>query len=103
MPIGDTARSAIWDYLREREALMPRIKALGCPSRVRPLLPNGICQILKRLAKRANIEACIPTVSAILTNQRPAGWNARGGAENSRRVEEDPRDLLQDSGRVGRH
>ena len=28
MPIGDTARSVIWDYLQEREALMPQTKAL---------------------------------------------------------------------------
>ena len=60
MPIGDTARSAIWDYLQEREALMPRTKALGVSEQGEVLLPNGICQLLRRLAKRANIEGMHP-------------------------------------------
>ena len=60
MPIGDTARSAIWDYLQEREALMPRTKALWVSEQGEALLPNGICQILKRLAKRAHIEGMHP-------------------------------------------
>ena len=60
MPIGDTARSAIWDYLQEREALMPRTNALWVSEQGEALLPNGICQLLKRLAKRANIEGMHP-------------------------------------------
>ena len=60
MPIGDTARSVIWDYLQEREALMPQTKALWVSEQGEALLPNGICQILKRLAKRANIEGMHP-------------------------------------------
>ena len=103
MPIGDTARSVIWDYLQEREALMPRTKALWVSEQGEALLPNGICQILKRLARRATSRICIPTVSAIPTPSTPCGGNARAGAENSGRMEEDTRDLLPDIGRRGRH
>ena len=60
MPIGDTARSAIWDYLQEREALMPRTTAPWVSEQGEALLPNGICQLLRRLAKRANIEGMHP-------------------------------------------
>ena len=60
MPIGDTARSAIWDYLQEREALIPRTGALWISEQGEALLPNGICQILKRLARLANIEGMHP-------------------------------------------
>ena len=60
MPIGDTARSAIWDYLQEREALMPRTKALWVSEQGEALLPNGISQLLSRLARRANIEGMHP-------------------------------------------
>ena len=60
MPIGDTARSVIWDYLQEREALMPQTKALWVSEQGEALLPNGITQLLKRLAKRANIEDMHP-------------------------------------------
>ena len=60
MPIGDAARSVIWDYLQEREALMPQTKALWVSEQGEALLPNGICQLLKRLAKRANIENMHP-------------------------------------------
>ena len=60
MPIGDTARSAIWDYLQEREALRPRTKALWVSEQGEALLPNGICQLLKRLARRANVEGMHP-------------------------------------------
>ena len=45
MPIGDTARSVIWDYLQEREALMPRTKALWVSEQGEALLPNGIMPI----------------------------------------------------------
>ena len=60
MPIGDTARSVIWDYLQEREALMPQTKALWVSEQGEALQPNGICQLLKRLAKRANIDDMHP-------------------------------------------
>ena len=60
MPIGETARSAIWDHLQEREALIPRTKALWVSEQGEALLPNGICQLLKCLAKRANIEGTHP-------------------------------------------
>ena len=60
MPIGDAAQSVLREYLREREALMPRTKALWVSEQGEALLPNGICQILKRLAKRANIEDMHP-------------------------------------------
>ena len=60
MPIGDTAKSAISDYLREREALLPRTKAFWVSEQGEPLLPGGISQILERLAKRANIEDMHP-------------------------------------------
>ena len=60
MPIGDAARSIVWDYLQEREVLMPHTKALWVSEQGEALLPNGICQILKRLANRANIEDMHP-------------------------------------------
>ena len=60
MPIGDTARSVMWDYLQERESLSPHTKALWVSEQGEALLPNGICQILKRLARRANIEDMHP-------------------------------------------
>ena len=60
MPIGDAARSVMLDYLKERETLMPRAKALWLSEQGEALLPNGICQILKRLAKRASIEDMHP-------------------------------------------
>ena len=60
MPIGDTARSVMSDYLREREALLPRTKAFWVSEQGEPLLPGGISQILERLAKRANIEDMHP-------------------------------------------
>ena len=60
MPIGDTARSVMWDYLQERESLIPRTKALWVSEQGEVLLPNGICQLLRRLASRANIEGMHP-------------------------------------------
>ncbi len=60
MPIGDSTTSALWDYLQEREALMPSTKVLWVSEQGEALLPNGICQLLKRLAKRANIEGMHP-------------------------------------------
>ena len=55
MPIGDAARSVLWDYLQERESLMPRTKAVWVSEQGEALLPNGISQILNRLAERAGI------------------------------------------------
>ena len=60
MPIGDSAGSVMWDYLQERESLIPLSKALWVSEQGEALLPGGICQILKRLAKRANIEDMHP-------------------------------------------
>ena len=60
MPIGDTAKTVMSDYLREREALLPRTKALWVSEQGEALLPGGISQILERLAKRANIEDMHP-------------------------------------------
>ena len=60
MPLGDVARSVMWDYLQEREALIPRTKALWVSEQGEALLPNGICQLLRRLARRANIEDMHP-------------------------------------------
>ena len=60
MPIGDTARSVIWDYLQERESLMPRTDALWVSEQGEALLSNGVRQLLMRLAKRANIEGMHP-------------------------------------------
>ena len=73
MPIGDAARSMIHDYLQEVEALMPRAKALWVSEQGEALLPNVICQLLSRLAWRANIQGSIPTVSATLMPSRPRG------------------------------
>ena len=55
MPIGDAARSVVWDYLQEREALMPRTSLLWVSEQGEALLPNGISQVLKRLGKRPGI------------------------------------------------
>ena len=60
MPIGDAARSVMWDYLQERESLTPRTRAFWVSEQGEALLPNGICQILKRLAIRTNIEDTHP-------------------------------------------
>ena len=50
----------IGDYLQEREGLMPRTKALWVSEQGEALLQNGICQLLRRLAKRASIEGMHP-------------------------------------------
>ena len=76
-PSADTARSAIWDYLQEREALMPRTEALWVSEQGEALLPNGICQLLRRLAKRATSRTCIRTVSAIPTPSTLCGRECR--------------------------
>ena len=77
MPIGDAARSIVWDYLQEREALMPHTKALWVSEQGEALLPNGICQILKRLANRAGYRGhAPPPFPPFLRNQRPSGWYA---------------------------
>ena len=55
MPIGDAARSALLDYLLEREKLLPNTDALWVSEQGKAILPNGIFQILKRLGKRAGI------------------------------------------------
>ena len=55
MPIGDTAKSALEDYLLERGKLLPNTDALWVSEQGKAILPNGIFQILKRLGKRAGI------------------------------------------------
>ena len=55
MPIGDAAKSALLDYLLEREKLLPNTDALWVSEQGKAILPNGIFQILKRLGKRAGI------------------------------------------------
>ena len=60
MPIGDAARSVVWDYLQERESLMPRTSLLWVSEQGEALLPNGISQVLKRLGKRAGIADLLP-------------------------------------------
>ena len=103
MPIGDTARSVMWDYMQEREALMPRTKALWVSEQGEVLMPNGICQILKRLARRADIEDMHPHRfrHSYAINALRAGMPEQG-PQNSGRMEEDSRDLLPDIGGGGR-
>ena len=103
MPIGDVAKSVIWDYLQERESLMPRTRALWVSEQGEALLPNGICQILKRLARRAGIVDMHPHRfrHSYAINSLRAGMPEQG-SENSRRMEEDTEDLLQDIGGGGR-
>ena len=60
MPIGDTARSAIWDYLQEREALIPLTTALWVSEQGEALLPNGICQLPSGFTSGDPGEACQP-------------------------------------------
>ncbi len=55
MPIGDAAKSALLDYLLEREKLLPNTDSLWVSEQGKAILPNGIFQILKRLGKRAGI------------------------------------------------
>ena len=55
MPLGDAARMVLWDYIQERELLLPQSRALWVSERGDALLPNGIFQVLKRLGKRAGI------------------------------------------------
>ena len=55
MPLGGAARSALLDYLQEREKLSPTTNALWISEQKRALLPGGVFQILKRLGKRAGI------------------------------------------------
>ena len=56
MPIGGVARSALCDYLEVRESVMPHTNALWVSEQGEYLEPNGVCQILKRLAVRAGIK-----------------------------------------------
>ena len=103
MPIGDAARSVVWDYLQERESLMPRTSLLWVSEQGEALLPNGISQVLKRLGKRAGIADLRPHRfrHSYAVNALRAGMPG-AGPENSRRLEENTGDLLQDIGRGGR-
>ncbi len=103
MPIGDAARSVMWGYLQERESLTPRTKALWVSEQGEALLPNGICQLLRRPGKANQHQGHAPApVPPLIRHQRSAGWHAGAGPENSRRVEEDTRDVFPDAGGRGR-
>ena len=56
MPIGEVARSVLCDYLEVRESVMPHTNALWVSEQGERLEPNGVSQILKRLAVRAGIK-----------------------------------------------
>ena len=108
MPIGDAAKAVLcvlWDYLQERKALTPRTRELcvdvgaGRSLAAQRDLPDP--EAFGRASR--NGKHAPPRVPPFLRYQCPAGGNARAGAENSRRLEEDSRDLLQDFGRGGRH
>ena len=55
MPLGEAARSVLIDYLQEREKLSPLTNAVRVSEQGKALQPNGVFQILKRLARRADI------------------------------------------------
>ena len=55
MPIGNAAQSVLWDYLQAREDVSPWTGAVWVSEHGRPMEPNGIYQMLKRLGKRAGI------------------------------------------------
>ena len=55
MPIGNAAQSVLWDYLQAREGVSPWAGAVWVSEHGRPMEPNGIYQMLKRLGKRAGI------------------------------------------------
>ena len=66
---------------------MPRTKALWVSEQGDALLPNEICQVLKRLAKRVGIEDMDPPpLPPFPRYQRPEGWDAGASAEDSRLV-----------------
>ena len=99
---GDTARSVMLDYLQEREVLMPRTKALRVSEQGDALLPNGICQVPKRLAKRAGIEDIDPpplppshAINALRAGMPEQVLKIVGG------LEKDTRDLLPKAGGGG--
>ena len=102
MPIGDTARSVIWEYLQEREALMPRTEALWVSEQGEALLPNDMPDIEASGQMGQHRRRASPPFPPFLCHQCPQGWDAGAGTENSRRLEEDSRDLFQDVGGRGR-
>lgn len=55
MPIGDATQSMLWEYLQVGEGVSPWTNALWVSEKGRPMEPNGIYQMLKRLGKRAGI------------------------------------------------
>ena len=55
MPIGNAAQSVLWDYLQAREDVSPWSGAVWVSEHGRPMEPNGIYQMLKRLGNRAGI------------------------------------------------
>ena len=99
MPIGDAAKAVLcvlWDYLQERKALTPRTRELcvdvgaGRSLAAQRDLPDP--EAFGRASR--NGKHAPPRVPPFLRYQCPAGGNARAGAENSRRLEEDTGDLL---------
>ena len=55
MPIGDTARSVLWEYLQVRSALIPSTNALWVSEQGRSMTAGWLYLMLKRLGKRAGI------------------------------------------------
>jgi site-specific recombinase XerD len=55
MPIGDTARSVLWEYLQVRAAKSPSYDAVWISEQGRTMEPGWLYQMLKRLGKRAGI------------------------------------------------
>ena len=55
MPIGNATQSVLWDYLQARESVHPKTGSLWVSEHGRPMEPNGIYQMLKRLGDRAGI------------------------------------------------
>ncbi len=99
MPIGDTARSVIWDYLSGKR--VPR-----APDRPAVGVRAGRCTAAQRDmpdsealgeagGNRWPVSSQVPP---FLRDQRPEGWDAGADIENSGWLEEDTRDLLQDAG-----
>ena len=53
MPLGDTARSVLWEYLQVRAAMNPSTDALWVSEQGRSMKPGWLYLMVKRLGKRA--------------------------------------------------
>ena len=60
MPIGAMCREALWDYLRAREARRPRTDRLWVSTDGRPIEPNALYLMLKRLGLRSGVPGLHP-------------------------------------------